>query len=391
MSNHHSFFFLALVGLLFLSSISDSYAQPTEADSLTHIKMIFSGDIMGHGPQIQSAQRVRNKQYDYTPCFRYVQPLLEEADLAIGNLEVTLPGKPPYQGYPMFRSPDALADALRQAGFDFLVTANNHSNDAGKQGVLHTIEALRKNQFYQTGTFNNRKERDLLYPLLVYKQGIKLAFLNYTYDTNKHRTVPPTMVNEIDTVLIKQDMAEALRLKPDAIIVLMHWGSEDHLKESRKQRRLARKLFSWGANLIIGSHPHVVQPIYEHQLPQKDGTLKKHTVAYSLGNFISNQTKPNTNGGILVEIEMIKDKTTGKTWLGNYQYIPIWRCIHEEKKGKKTYFALPISAIENNEKLLPNMSKANQKAMDDFAAFIRDHLGEAKERKLDIKVSEIKY
>ena len=114
--------------LLFLAlSINISHAQ----DSVATLKLLFVGDVMGHGPQITSAETVKNESYNYEPCFKYLSPIIESADLAIANLEVTLPGKPPYQGYPRFRSPDDLAKALRLAGFDMMVTSNNHSNDAG--------------------------------------------------------------------------------------------------------------------------------------------------------------------------------------------------------------------------------------------------------------------
>ncbi|MCB0574727.1 MAG: CapA family protein, partial [Saprospiraceae bacterium] len=125
-------------------------ALPAQTDTL---RLLFAGDIMGHTPQIKSAEKTPNKQYDYTACFRYVRPIIESADLAIGNLELTLPGKPPYTGYPMFRSPDALAEALKEAGFDILVTANNHSNDSRGAGVISTINTVRGLGFQQTGTF----------------------------------------------------------------------------------------------------------------------------------------------------------------------------------------------------------------------------------------------
>jgi len=193
-------------------------------DSTASLKLLFVGDVMGHGPQIRSAELVKNKSYNYEPNFKYVAPIIEAADLAIGNLEVTLPGKPPYQGYPQFRSPDDLAKALRLAGFDMMVTSNNHSNDAGKNGVIETINTLKEYGFYQTGTFKNQKEKDWFYPLIVYKDNFKLAFLNYTYDTNGIPTRPPTVVNLIDSKKIEKDMEMARSLKPDAIIVLMHWG-----------------------------------------------------------------------------------------------------------------------------------------------------------------------
>ncbi|HFB99970.1 MAG TPA: hypothetical protein ENJ53_04115, partial [Phaeodactylibacter sp.] len=189
---------LSLLCILFFFQKYALAQPPTPApnDSIQKINLLFVGDIMGHRPQIKSAKLSKKeaiqtgKKYNYEPCFRYIKPIVEQADLAIANLEVTLPGEPPYYGYPSFRSPDELAEALRFSGFDILMTANNHSNDAGKRGVINTISTIKKNGLYQTGTFKNVEERDLFYPLLVYKKGFKIAFLNYTYGTNHIKTQP---------------------------------------------------------------------------------------------------------------------------------------------------------------------------------------------------------
>ncbi len=371
----------ALLFLIFSISIS-GIAQ----DSTASLKLLFVGDVMGHGPQIRSAELVKNKSYNYEPNFKYVAPIIESADLAIGNLEVTLPGKPPYQGYPMFRSPDDLAKALRLAGFDMMVTSNNHSNDAGKTGVIETINTLKDYGFYQTGTFKNQKEKDWFYPLIVYKNNFKLAFLNYTYDTNGMPTKAPTVVNLIDPVQIKKDMEVARSLKPDAIIVLMHWGLEYKLIESPKQRKLAKQIFDWGADLIIGSHPHVIQPIKNSDLMEKDSLIKKRVITYSLGNFISNQTKPNTDGGLMFEIELLKNLKTNKLTLGNHAYIPVWRYIHKDKKGKATFHVIPVSAFENEENVL-KMASNKWKAMLRFASKTRKHLSkyDSEERKITLE------
>lgn len=371
----------------------ETTAQPAQ-DSISKLDLLFIGDVMGHKPQIKSAEIVKNKQYNYNPCFQYVKPIIEKADLAIANLEVTLPGEPPYLGYPSFRSPNELASALRNAGFDILVTANNHSNDAGKKGVTNTITTTQKNNFYQTGTFQNIEDRELFYPLIVYKKDFKIAFLNYTYGTNSIKTKPPTFVNYLDEELMEKDMEVARQLQPDAIIVITHWGKEYELLESKKQTKVTKKLFDWGADLVIGMHPHVVQPIREMEVVQpdyrggsKDSTIKKTLVTYSLGNFISNQTKLNTDGGLMFEISLLKNNTTGKVTLGEHHYIPIWRYIYKDSKKKRTYFAVPISAFENgNEKWLA-MDSSNKKAMQAFAKTTRNHLKQfdSSERKIELK------
>jgi poly-gamma-glutamate synthesis protein (capsule biosynthesis protein) len=336
------------------------------------LRLVFAGDIMGHAPQIASAKV--GAQYDYAPCFKYVKPILERADIAIGNLELTLPGKPPYTGYPMFRSPDALADALKNAGFDLLVTANNHSNDAHGLGVSNTIEALRQRAFLQTGTFKNQRDRDALYPLMLYKNGFKIALLNYTYDTNGVPTEAPTIVNLIDTVQIARDLAEARARKPHFVIVVMHWGLEYQLTENAVQRAQARFLIRNGADMVIGSHPHVVQPIRTERVEMPNGAVKEALVVYSLGNFISNQQQPNTDGGILFQVDLLKRKGSPEVRLGEHGMIPVWRYIHKTEAGKTTFYALPTANFERDPDLLPGMPLSAQNAMLKFAENLRNRL-----------------
>lgn len=335
------------------------------------LRLIFAGDIMGHAPQIKSAEVVAGKKYDYTPCFKYVQPILDRADLAVGNLELTLPGKPPYNGYPMFRSPDDLAAALKEAGFDILVTANNHSNDSRGAGVVSTINTLRELDFHQTGTFKNATDRGATYPLMMYKNNFKLAFLNYTYGTNGVPTDPPTVVNLIDTVQMKKDLHEARARKPHFIIAVMHWGLEYQLKENDEQRRLAKFLIRHGADMVIGAHPHVVQPIRTESVTLADGTVKKAIVVYSLGNFISNQQQPNTDVGILFQVDLLKQRGSPKITVSNAGIIPIWRYIHKPASGKSTFYALPVARLEKNPDLFPAMTATARAKMKQLADALR--------------------
>lgn len=358
-------------------------------DEIQTLDLLFVGDIMGHGPQIKSAYNAETKSYDYNPCFKYVKPIIEDADLAIGNLEVTLSDQGTYTGYPMFRSPDALAYALKNAGFDMLVTSNNHSNDNGAYGVTHTLDVLDNLGFYHTGTFRNQGERDMLYPLIAYKNDFRLAFLNYTYDTNGMPTVAPTVVNEIDEATIKADIEMAEKLKPDAIIVIMHWGAEYQLNESKGQYNLAKKMFEWGANLVIGAHPHVIQPIKKIPYTNKNGETTEGLCVFSMGNFISNQQKYNTDGGLMVEIQLTKEKGSNKAKVGNCQYIPVWRYRNRvnEKNPMGTYYALPISAFENENTADLTITKYAQQQMLNFGTRMRQHLAkhEGTERKVSLE------
>ncbi len=358
-----------------------------QTDSLLHFKLLFVGDVMQHKPQIKAAEIKANQSYDYESCFKYVKPIIEKADLAVGNLEVTLPGKPPYQGYPQFRSPDDLAKGLKATGFDVMVTSNNHSNDAGKTGVINTIETLKNYGFYQTGTFKNEEERSLFYPLIVHKNNFELGFLNYTYGTNGLKTKPPTVVNYIDTTIIKKDLALAQLINPDFIIVIMHWGKEYQLNESKTQQKLTTWLFENGADIVIGAHPHVIQPIKQHPSSTAD---EQHLAVYSMGNFISNQTKPNTDGGIMVEVELVKNTKTNKTNLASHHFIPVWRYVQKNKNGKRKYFAVPVSAFENGQEQLLNMSATDKAAMKYFAKNTRQHLSKSDGVERKVSLEEVK-
>jgi poly-gamma-glutamate capsule biosynthesis protein CapA/YwtB (metallophosphatase superfamily) len=323
---------------------------------------------MGHSTQIKAAL-LPDGTYDYHHCFKYVAPILKQADLAIGNLEFTLPGKPPYSGYPQFRSPDAVAVALKDAGFDMLVTANNHSNDAGRTGVENTIRTVRNLGFHQTGTFLDSMDRSLNYPLLIQHGNFNLAFLNYTYGTNGIPTKPPVIVNELDEKQMAADMEKARAANPDAIIVMVHWGNEYQLVETSYQRQLAKKLFLWGAKIVIGSHPHVVQSI---ELTTQTDSIRKGELtvaAYSLGNFISGQIKTYTDIGAMVEVELEKELPFGSTCITRTQYIPVFRYVHRAPTSVK-YYTLPATLF----------SELNQRDPFPIPAYIKEKL------KQDLKI-----
>jgi len=351
-----------------------------QSGDVRRLKLIFAGDIMGHETQIRAAEVEKDKLYDYTPCFEYVAPILKQADLAIGNLELTLPGKPPYTGYPMFKSPEELALALRHAGFDLLVTSNNHSNDGGLNGVINTLNTLDNYNFYHTGTFRDSLERNDFYPLIVYKNDFRLAFLNYTYGTNGLNTKPPSVVNLIDEKLIAADMEIARQMAPDFIIVIMHWGDEYQIVENKIQRDLAAKLVGWGADLIIGAHPHVVQPVRQETMAGADSTSRKVWTAYSLGNYISGQRKINTDGGMMLEVELQKTLPAGPATLTDIAFIPTWVWIQTLPTGKKHYRILPVAAFEQENSTLPKLSETDRALLKRHGAALRKHLSAIKER-----------
>lgn len=282
----------------FLSTVLFLISYPIFGQDTTRLSLLFVGDIMQHDSNIAAAFDLETKRYDYSACFEYVAPILRAADLTFGNLELTLAGAP-YKGYPQFSAPDALAVELKKSGFDILVTANNHSLDRRRKGLERTLRVLDSLQLLHTGTFRDSLERSETYPLIVTKNGFQLSLLNYTYGTNGIPVTKPNIVNLIDTVLIKHDLEKARSQHSDAIIVFMHWGAEYQSLPNQEQKRLAALCFREGANLVIGAHPHVLQPMQWNK-------QENQVVVYSLGNFVSGQRPRYRDGGAMVWIDLQK-------------------------------------------------------------------------------------
>ncbi len=330
------------------------------------LSLVFTGDIMGHDSQIKAAWYDSLLAYDYAYCFQYIKPFVEKADIAIGNLEVTL-GGPPYKGYPQFSSPDALATALKESGFDILVNANNHALDRGTKGLGRTLHVLDSLQFIQSGVFNDSLQRELYYPLVVEKNGIRLALLNYTYGTNGLRVKPPNMVNYIRKEQIRQDCDQAKQAEPDYIIALMHWGTEYQRIQNSKQEDLTGFLFQNGVDAIVGSHPHVVQPVWIDSLAGSNALHQP--VAYSLGNLISNQRERYRNGGIILRMHLTK---TDRTQLTDISYVPVF--VHKPKKMGSTRFTLLPANPEFVARTFPKLTEADSLNISEFYKDTRSHL-----------------
>lgn len=325
--------------LLFLTIPHIIGAQNTVNQKISKLSLVFAGDIMGHDSQIASALDPETGDYDYDTCFSLIKPYIESADIALANLEVTLAG-PPYKGYPQFSSPDPLAKAARDAGFDIFITANNHALDRGKKGLERTIKVLDSLGIVHTGTFNDQKNRDTHYPLIVEKNNIRLAILNYTYGTNGLRVQAPNIVNYIDTAQIRADLERAGLAEPDFTIVTIHWGLEYQRTENEVQKQLAAYLFSHGADAIIGSHPHVVQPVRLLYPDHNDSSIN-HISVYSLGNFISNQRKRYTNGGILIRMDLEK---TDSVRVNDFSYLPVWVYKPQKSQEGNHFVLVPANA-----------------------------------------------
>lgn len=299
------------------------------------VKIIFAGDLMGHMPQHNAALQP-DGSYDYEPCFRYIKDYVKSADLAILNLEVPLAGRP-YSGYPQFSAPDALAEAARDAGFDIMTTANNHCMDRSKKGLERTLRALDTLGIPHLGTYRDRNQRDVEHPLIVDCRGLRLALLTYTYGTNGIPAVSPNIVNLIDTAEMARDLQVARQKGADFVITLIHWGIEYAVKANREQEETARWLLTHGCDAVIGGHPHVVQNFTLDAIPGNDRNTE--IVVYSMGNLVSNQRDVNTDGGIMIEMDLIKTHHSSLI-TQHCKYLPYW--VHRGTvDGLYQYYIVP--------------------------------------------------
>lgn len=306
------------------------------ADSL--VTVLFAGDVMGHAPQWRAAYDPTTNSYDYHDCFRYIEPYLKNADLACANLEVTLAG-PPYTSYPCFSSPDALLFALKDAGFDVLFTANNHVLDRGRGGLERTIRMLDSVEMIHAGSYIDSIHRDTTYPLVVDVRGLRIGLINLTYGTNGLRVQEPNIVNRMDTAEVIRDFERLEERGVDLKVVFVHWGNEYQLQADRYQRHYAQFLVRQGADLIIGGHPHVAQNA--DTLYTDSG--KPVVTYFSMGNLVSNQRQPNTNGGIMIQVTL--NRFTGRVI--ETHYIPYY--VHRGTiHGKYQYYVVPTIPYINN-------------------------------------------
>ncbi len=343
----------------------------TATDSLT---LLFIGDIMGHISQIRSAKQPDGVTYDYNSCFDYIRKEISAADIAVANLEVTLAG-PPYTGFPQFSSPDALAAACKDAGIDLLVTANNHCVDRGRQGLERTIKILDSLNILHTGTFLSYSDKQKLSPLIIEKNGFKIALISSTAETNEIPVPKSNYVNIINIDRLKEDIAKAKSLKPDAVILFFHWGVEKQYEPNAGQLKLAEACFNAGADIIIGSHPHVVQK----SILVKDAKGDKF-IAYSLGNFLANQKAANTDGGQMIKLKLFRKD--GITTISKADYMLTWIYGPGPKLKKKVY-VLPCRDFENRPEFFESPEYYNR--MKTFINEARNLLDSRNENVTEIK------
>lgn len=357
--------FLVVLGILYFYKSSKSnnesnkrniYSVFNDEPETYNASILAAGDVMVHGPQLNAQFDISNKTYSFDNNFTYVKKYIEKADYSLANLETTLAGNDvtPYSSYPLFNSPDELADALKNAGFDLLSTINNHSFDKGDLGVSRTLSVLKEKGFDTVGTRENIDDDDFLIKNI---NNINVGITSYSYGDvkNDNKYLNGIKVSEdfedkmnifdannvdsaFNTISTTLDKLE----DTDIQIVVLHWGVEYTRDEINFQKELAQKLCDYGVDIIIGSHPHVVQPV--ETIKSSDGETET-VVIYSLGNYISNQRRENVGAysedGLMVNIDITKKSNEDKAIVKKVTCIPTWVNKYN-RNGKHVYEIIPI-------------------------------------------------
>lgn len=327
--------------------------------SVKNVTISAIGDIMAHDDQLKAQFDKDTNTYSFNNNFKYVKPYISNSDLAIANLETTLAGpKAKYSSFPKFNSPDELADAIKDSGVDIVSTINNHTYDRGSDGVYRTLDVLNSKDIEHVGTQKNDKDENFL---IKDVDGVKLGITAYSYgqvygsttalnglniDYNDLNNLNIFNSSYVDIAFneIKDTLDVMNNKESDLQVVILHWGDEYTRQPNEFQKELAKKLCDYGVDIIIGSHPHMVQPI---EMIKSDENDNETLVIYSLGNFLSNQrneilNKKYTEDGVIANIGINKNLNTGETKISSVEYIPTWVNKYNNKNGKLTYEIIPL-------------------------------------------------
>ncbi|EHK2440595.1 CapA family protein [Clostridium perfringens] len=309
------------------------------------------GDIILHDEQIWSAYNEENKTYDFMNNFKYIKNFIEKSDIAYGTIEGTYAGEEiGYSGYPNYNGPDSMIDALKDTGFDIINVATDHSLDKGVEGASKTGEKIDKDMT----SIGNKKY------IIKKVKGIEIGFTSYTYESkdgelNGHKILEDMNLNTFSYNKLDKGLEEMKALVEEMknegaefIVFGIHWGVEYKTEPSKYQVKIAEALNEYGVDLILGSNPHVVQPIEE--IEGEDGN--KTLVAYSLGNFISNQRLETmgdrrTADGVILNLTL--DKSRKGVKIEKWDYTPTWVYKIPRENKKSDYYILPVEKTLNSE------------------------------------------
>ena len=367
---------------------------PTEPPVVKEATFTLSatGDILMHEPVFKSCKE--SDGYNFDSIFTFFKDYVAAADLAVGNLETTLAGNNngyKYKGYPRFNCPDEIVDGVINAGFDMLLTANNHAYDTSSTGLNRTVEVIREKGIQNLGTKKTADEPNFL---IAEEKGIKLGLACYTYETNQDaakkspnglpmKTADIPLMNTFDYSnlnLLYAEVEESIALMKQqgvhAVVLFIHWGNEYQTKQNARQSEMAQALCDLGVDVIIGGHPHVVQPV--DLLTSTKDENHKTVCLYSMGNAVSNQRRANMNlktghteDGVLFSVTFAR-YTDGTVILESADLLPTWvNLANHPETGKKAYMILPLddqvedwkSAFSLSDSGLKNAKASHERTM----------------------------
>ncbi len=345
--------------------------NPVVPDHRETIILTAAGDCLMHNTQISSGLQP-DGSYNFDNFFTEVKDLIAEGDYSSTNFEAAMAGpETGYTGYPLFNSPDAAAKTFKDAGFDLVVTANNHCLDRGVKGALRTLDVLRAAGLETVGTYKSAKESEKF--LIKDIRGVKVAYLAYTYGTNGIPVAPQYsfLVNFMDKDKILADI-KSVRKNADIIVLILHWGLEYHPQPSAEQKLQAKEYLEAGADIILGSHPHVIQTMEVLKVKGKD-----KFVIYGLGNFISHQIGQERNSGIVLKMKFIKDFAGNTTILDSVSYTPTFSHSYRDN-GKLKFRVVPVEAAIEKIKAgqEPHMNREYLPVLESVLADTRGRLGQ---------------
>ncbi len=294
---------------------------PTPAKAPVTLQMLSVGDNLIHdGIYEQANKRAGGNGYDFSFCYSRVKATVEAADIATINQETIVAESYPPSGYPLFNSPQELGEEVCKTGFDVVSLANNHMLDKTAKGLAEAIDFWDAQEgIVRTGAYKDRA--DLERVETIEKNGVKIGLVGITQYLNGlslPKDSPMKIILTSDEATIERKI-KAAKEQCDVVLVNVHWGSEYTTAPSQDQRNLAKKMAGWGANVIIGHHPHVLQPV--EWIDNADGS--RTLVAYSLGNFISQQATPARVIAGMLHYSVTKDFESGQVTVGNVSFEPI--------------------------------------------------------------------
>ena len=315
---------LSISGIIFsciyFLTASDKEGGTSKKDSDSSVRtarVVANGDILIHDALYYTAKK-EDGSYDFNPFFEYVKPWIEGADLAIGDFEGTISDRSPLGGYPLFNAPVQIADTMKDVGYDVVDLAHNHILDTGLYGLKYTDKVFKERGLDTIGVHadKNRSEDKIL---IKEVNGIKIAILAYAYgyngmDANLTAEDRTNHLSDLDEEKMKEEIQRAEN-EADVTVVMPQMGVEYKMEPTEEQKALYHKMIEWGADVVFGGHPHVIEPA---ETVEKDGDKK--FIIYSMGNFVSNQRMERMENkwperGLLMDVtfEKANDKTTVKT------------------------------------------------------------------------------